>query len=383
MLLLVSNLQLTEAQLTAKREPVVVDYTDNDRYCFSEGLCAIQRDQMWGFMDTTGRVVIDFRFRNSGYETPVFKEGKCCVCVSTDGSDLKRIYIDPSGKALFQNQSFTGITPFSNGMAIVEKTETSKTPYLIFIDSFGKAVSGAISPGYTPGMKLEFRGFHEGLAAIFDERSNTWGFIHTKGRWAILPDRKYKSVGDFHEGLAFVQESSEGKWGAINLKGELIIPFIYDNRPSDFSEGLSAISDMEGKIGYIDKTGNVVIPFRYDPIANQNGLPFFQGNAIVCREDVYYSISATGKENLKIGDASSEIRMLKNGLIALKKWTKSEQWGIELLRTNGEVLFEPGDLYQLGEFENGLAHAQAKIKGINYNGFVNLDANFVILNANQ
>jgi hypothetical protein len=47
------------------------------------------------------------------------------------------------------------------------------------------------------------------------------------------------------------------------------------------------------------------------------------------------------------------------------------------------VILTPGTLYQLSEFNNGLAHAQAKINGINYNGFVNLDANVVILNENQ
>jgi len=70
-------------------------------------------------------------------------------------------------------------------------------------------------------------------------------------------------------------------------------------------------------------------------------------------------------------------------LVAYKKWMKSEIWAIGLIRTNGEVILAPGILYQISEFSNGLAHAKAKINGINYNGFVNLDANFVILNENQ
>jgi hypothetical protein len=75
--------------------------------------------------------------------------------------------------------------------------------------------------------------------------------------------------------------------------------------------------------------------------------------------------------------------MLQNGLIVFKKWLKTEIWGIGLIRTNGEVILTPGELYQLSDFSNGLAHAQAKINGINYNGFVNLDAKFVILNENR
>jgi len=382
-LLMVSNLQLTEAQSIVNKDVAVVSYTDNEKYQFSEGLCAIQHDRLWGFIDTTGNLVIDFRFRNNGYEIPSFHDGKCCVCIQTQSEDLKRIYIDKSGTTLFPNQEFSGITAFSNGLAIVEKTEFSRPPLLVLIDSLGKPLASAITPGYPLGMKLEFRGFHEGLAAICDSKTKAWGFINTKGKWAIQPESKYKVVGDFHDGLSIVQDATENKWGAINTIGELVIPFMYANRPADFSEGLSAVRNQEDKVGYIDKMGNLVIPFRYEPIVNQNGLPFIDGNTIVCRDGVYYSISATGKENLKIGDASFEIRMLQNGLVAFKKWMKEEIWAIGLIRTNGEVILTPGTLYQLSEFSNGLAHAQAKINGINYNGFVNLDANFVILNENQ
>jgi len=382
LLMVVFNIPLIIAQTVVNRDVATLAYNDNDKYRFNEGLCAIQRDQSWGFIDTTGNVVIDFRYRMNGNEIPVFHEGKCCVCIQTESDYLKRIYIDRVGNALFQNQSFSGITPFSNGLAIVEKTEALKPPYLILIDSLGKSIAGAITPGYSPGMKLEFRGFHDGLAAICDSKTKSWGFINTKGKWAIQPEASYKTVADFHEGMAFVQDASESKWGAINLKGELVIPFMYMNRPADFSEGLSAVKDADGRVGYIDKTGSLVIPFLYEPIINQTGLPFFEGNAIVCRDGAYYSIGTTGKENLKIGDASSDLWMLQNGLVAYKRWMKSEIWGIGLIRTNGELILAPGVINQLSEFGNGLAHAHAKINGINYNGFINLDANFVILNEN-
>src|SRR5659263_591458 len=93
-LMMVSNLQLTVAQSFVNKDVAVVSYEDNEKYRFSEGLCAIQRDQLWGFMDTTGKVVIDFRFRNNGYEIPAFHEGKCCVCIQTEQEELRRLYID-------------------------------------------------------------------------------------------------------------------------------------------------------------------------------------------------------------------------------------------------------------------------------------------------
>lgn len=379
---MVSNLQFAAAQTMTMDEVVLLSYVDNEHYRFSEGLCAIQRNELWGFIDTTGKVVIDFSFRSIGREIPTFKEGKCCIGKPSDAGDLKRIFIDKSGKALFSSQLFTGVTPFSGGMAIVEITDGAKTPYLTFIDSLGHTIPGAVTPDYSFGMKLEFRGFHDGLAAVRDGRSKNWGYINPKGKWAILPDAKYKTIGDFHHGLAIVQESSEGKWGAIDKKGNLIIPFIYPNRPGDFSDGLSAVKNEQDKVGYMDVMGNLVIPYLYDPLNNQNGFPFFEGNSIVGRDDSYYSIGLSGKENLKVGESSAEIRMMENGFIALKKWTNSNDWGIELIRTNGEVVLKPGSIQQLGEFANGLAYARAKINGINYSGFVRLDSNFVILNQN-
>lgn len=377
------HLQWATAQSVGSSEVAVISYDEHERYHFSEGLCAIQRNQLWGFIDTTGKVVIDFKFRNNSSEAPAFQEGKCCVCLQTEKEELKRMYIDQAGKYLFSNQAFSGITSFSNGIAIVEKSDPAKSSYLQLIDSLGKPLKAAVTPWYSPGMKLEFRGFFEDLAAICDAKSKGWGFINSKGKWAIPPETKYKIVGDFHDGMAFIQETTELKWGAINNKGELVIPFMYAYRPGDFSEGLSAVRNSEDQIGYMDKNGSLVIPYRYEPISNQNGLPFFEGNAIVSRDGFYYSITKDGKESLKIGDSSAEVRMLKNGLIAFKKWTKGAFWGIGLLRTNGEVVMAPEILTQLGEFGNGLAHAQAIIGGIKYNGFVNLDANFVILNENQ
>lgn len=383
LLTLAFHLQWTSALSAGSSEVAVISYDEHERYRFSEGLCAIQKDQLWGFIDTTGKVVIDFKFRNNSSEFPSFHEGKCCVCIQTDKEELKKMYIDRAGNALFSNQDFSGITTFSKGMAIVEKTDFSKTPYLQLIDSLGKPLKAVVTPGYSPDSKLEFRGFFEDLAAIYDDKSKGWGFINSKGKWEIHPESKYKQVGDFHDGMAFIQESSELKWGAINSKGALAIPFMYEHRPGDFSEGLSAVRNSEDQIGYMDKNGGLVIPYRYEPISNQNGLPFFEGNAIVSRDGFYYSITSDGKESIKIGDATAEVRMLLNGLIAFKKWTKGAFWGIGLIRTNGEVVLTPEILTQIGEFGNGLARAQAVIGGIKYSGFINLDANFVILNENH
>jgi len=243
--------------------------------------------------------------------------------------------------------------------------------------------SGAIAPGKAPGKNLEFRGFSEGLAPLYGNKPEGWGFINTKAQWAIQSNKKYAAVGAFHDGLAFVQESSEWKWGAINAKGELVIPFMYTNKPADFSEGLAAVRNQENKIGYIDKTGSLVIPCNYESITDDNGLPFVGGNTIANRAGNYYSLTASGQENQKVGDATAEIRMLSNGLLTYKKWINNNTWGIGLLRTNGEIMLLPKDLIFIGDYSNGLAYAKAKINNEFYNGFINQKGDFVILQENQ
>jgi hypothetical protein len=370
----VSKLNISE------RKKLVFD--DHVKYRFSEGLCAIQRNQQWGFIDTLGNVVIDFKYSCVGFEAPCFRDGICSICERLPNDELKRICIDKKGNSLFADKGFYAVTTFSKGIAIAERINQAQSSSLSFIDTLGLPVLGAIVPDYFPGMKLEFRGFQDGLAAVCDPVSKGWGYVNGKGRWALLPQTKYRTVGDFHEGLAFVQENVENKWGAINTKGELVIPFMYVNRPADFSGGLAAVKNSEEKVGYINSKGDLVIPYRYDCIVNEEGLPFIDGYAIVNRDGVYYSVSATGKEQKKIGDSTAEVRMLQNGLVLHKEWLESGIWGIGIARTNGEIVCAPNTIYEMGEFGNGLAYAKASIDGVLISGFINLKGDFVILQDN-
>jgi hypothetical protein len=216
-------------------------------------LFQIMRQNKWGFMDRTGRIVIAPSFTDERD----FFHGLAAVLMENGNWG----YINPSGKF-------------------------------------------AIEPRFD-----EVRDFLEELAPVRIGRK--WGYIDTAGRMVIEP--QYQSAGEFHEGLARVHVWSKvactngtftsddapfyafhlleddlsdlpgcfptgGKFGYIDKTGKVIVTprfFI----AQDFSEGLAAIrveESPESKFGYIDRTGKIVIPARF----NQGG-PFSEGLAAV------------------------------------------------------------------------------------------------------
>ncbi len=104
--------------------------------------------------------------------------------------------------------------------------------------------------------------FNEGLIAAESPDSGRWGYLGTRGQWAIQP--QFRRASTFHQGLARVQE--DGSWlvGFINKKGEYVIPPRFEDA-SDFDEyGLARfwvgrLGSKERRVGVIDQSGQVVL----------------------------------------------------------------------------------------------------------------------------
>lgn len=160
-----------------------------------------------GFIDSTGKVVIEPQFLQCGGRTG-FIDGLAVAC--TRDSD-KAGFIDKTGKFMIE-QKFSDARNFSEGLASVY---------------FG-----------------EFA-MHRG----YDEA----GFIDKTGKLVIEP--LFDDVMDFSEGLAAVRKG--GKSGFVDKTGKIVIPLQFDYA-FNFSEGLAAVY-INDKYGFIDKTGNFVI----------------------------------------------------------------------------------------------------------------------------
>ncbi|MCK9421191.1 MAG: WG repeat-containing protein [Bacteroidales bacterium] len=349
-------------------------FDDEDNYTFSDGMCALKKNELWGFIDTTGKVVIDFTLFKLGNKIPKFSSGIALMANQESSGMRMPVFIDKKGQQLFKPQKFSAATPFENGIAIVEKTnEKTRMRTYSFINKQGQPIPGAIEPGSGRGLSLELKPFHEGVTPLYNNKASACGFINSQGKW-VIPPTAYGETGDFGDGLVSVQNKVNWYWGYINKKGEVKVPFDYKKQPGVFSEGLAAVENSQEKVGFIDQNGKTVLPFIYE----EGRSPFNNGHAIVYLKDKapgYTIIDKSGNVVRKLGP--DPIQVFDNGWIYYKEWHK--KWAIGILSPDGKDILLPEYFTYIGEFANGLAYAVAIIDNKQVKGFINLNFDFVII----
>ncbi len=261
---------------------------------FSDGLAAISYDtaekvnndlklKKWGFIDKTGKIVIKPKFyRDCGIHCPKFSEG--LAAISAD-PNLKRYgFIDKAGKFVIQPK-FEWASNFNDGLARV--TVDGKTGY---INKQGEFV--------IPPIYFGAEDFSEGLAAV-THRPVSWFFIDKSG--ARLTNKSYQIVSPFSNGLARVQQ--DNRYEFIDKRGEAVLslqdPWKSYNDPKSiqayliqrkFSDERLVIRKDE-KFGFIDKTGNIVISPQFE-----EATPFYDGVALVKKVDKgYFFVNKSGE----------------------------------------------------------------------------------------
>jgi len=107
--------------------------------------------------------------------------------------------------------------------------------------------------------------FNEGLIAAESPGSGLWGYLDTRGNWAIRP--QFRRAWPFRYGMARVKEQgpSQGgsQYGFIDKSGEYVILPKFEN-VSDFDQdGLARFwvgrGSKERRVGVIDQSGQVVM----------------------------------------------------------------------------------------------------------------------------
>ena len=222
---------------------------------FREGYAAVRKDGLWGFIDTNGNLVIDYRFEDI---EGGFSEGKAPV-----KSNGKWIFIDMSGQQLF-DQTFENVRKFQEGYAAVEKGGKWG-----FIDQNGQVT---IEPIYEA-----VGNFSEGLAAVqmTIDGIAMWAYINP-GNEIVIDYYPYDAagnvsfqIGEFHDGHAYVTETIPC---LIDREGEMVLGLnsyflAGDNRNTNLD--IFPAYDYEDNMmtkevcGMMDIQGNVVVPFRF------------------------------------------------------------------------------------------------------------------------
>ncbi len=250
-----------------------------------------------GFIDKTGKVVIDFQYEIGSNG---FKNGLARVIKlgSINRDDGEQGYIDKAGNLVldFKRDYYAHVEDiygytdhYSDGLILVNDYNNKKS---LYIDQSGNVIID-VSSKY--GTYATFT-FSEGLTPI-NNNDKGIGFIDNKGN--VVIDFKYHSARPCSEGLMAVK--LDNKWGYINKKGELIIDYKYDE-VKEFSEGYAAVAKeiknsngfTDTYWGFIDKEGNEVVECKYSTVNK-----FSNGLALVKKGNIGAYIDTKG--NVVIG----------------------------------------------------------------------------------
>jgi hypothetical protein len=123
--------------------------------------------------------------------------------------------------------------------------------------------------------RINSKDYVDGMPIRFSE-DGLWGYGDSKGKVIVEP--YYFLAYEFtKEGIAAVADSTG--WVYIDTGGRILIrPFIFDNAPDMFREGLARFVE-NGRFGYFDEYGKVVIKAQFD-----FSTPFNEDLAAFCKE---------------------------------------------------------------------------------------------------
>ena len=219
---------------------------------FSEGLAAVHNAETCGWISHSGPISPqtfyliekDGRPVFTGLNASGFREGLSPVRIGK-----KYGYMDHTGKLLI-NARFDMAWQFAEGLAVVQTGDWHS-----FIDRSGKVV--------IRGSKyLDVHdSFTEGLARF--RKGTKFGFIDRSGKVVVPPI--YDNAGNFSEGLAAVNVGQDlngegGKWGYIDKTGHVVIDLQFI-RAEPFHNGIAMTGDphlIKSELAYIDRTGRYV-----------------------------------------------------------------------------------------------------------------------------
>ena len=292
-------------------------------YEFHGGLAKVRNENLWGFIDTTGKEIVPCKYEsveNVSSGLAIVKANRLYGAINSKGGEVIPC-------------KYNELTDFRNGFAAFALTNAEGFAKHGIIDSTGKII---IPCQYD---EISHYHFSEGFAVV--KLDKKYGLINRKGEVIIdlaynyitkvseglfcvtltgTPPHavyelqyglinqageevipcKYAKIWDFYEGLAAVQHAK--KWGFINKEGKEVIPCKYDNVNS-FQEGFAWVV-LNNKTTFIDKTGKEIIPFQYNAsfwedrgTIHYDPLYFYEGVAQVKspNNDKFGFIDTTGK----------------------------------------------------------------------------------------
>lgn len=226
-----------------KTGKVVIPFNYAYAFDFSEGLAAVTKDsEKYGFIDTSGNLIVDYKYINNDHQEMKFHDGIAAVC-----KDEGWGYIDKSGKEI-TSFKYEFASDFSEGLAGVYIDGS-----LGFIDKEGKEIIPFVWDCWTAIFK-------DGVAVV--EKDEKYYLIDKKNNQLCAINDGY----GMSEGLMITSTNENGSYknGFIDKYGKEVIPCIYDSAES-FSDGLARVV-KDGMCGFVDKNGNSTFDIKDEDV---------------------------------------------------------------------------------------------------------------------
>ncbi|MCP4600284.1 MAG: WG repeat-containing protein [Proteobacteria bacterium] len=322
----------------------------------SDALFPIAEDELWGFINGEGEVVVEPKYEMVGFFDHY--SGTAMIVIGD-----KSGYVDKSGNVVIEPQ-YSSAGKFSEGLAGVEIA--GKWGY---INVAGDTV---ISPQFDKALH-----FTEGFAAVniggsgdYWSCGGKWGYINKTGDIVVecIYDNSYQPVCDGYaivthgaeffdtvvEGSALHNVRRGGKERLIDTQGRIIREF-ENCHLGPFRESRAAISFDYDNYGYIDSSGQLVIDTIYEFAGS-----FYDGIAHVVEKGHAYFIDPEGNKVFDINielDTSPPI-WFSEGLAAFSGLDiGSSETKFGYMNSAGEIVVKPR-FDVAGSFEYGLAEVR-------------------------
>jgi len=206
---------------------------------FSEGLAVVKLDNDFGYIDSSGNLMIDYQFSQANE----FSKGLARVAENTDELGYNTnlwFLIDKDGNRVTENK-YTVIENFQDGFAFANLPNLENGGLLL--DESGKE--------HYRGKFLGNLGFKENVALVWTSTAEYY-FMDRDGY--NINGREYDYAHEFNDGLALVRVKD--LYGYIGKDGTILIDPIYEYA-TDFNSGFAVVRLPDESLSFvIDKNQN-------------------------------------------------------------------------------------------------------------------------------
>lgn len=282
----------------SKYKSICSEYSTVSEY--NNGLCKVQKDGLYGYIDSKGELVIPCEYNDAND----FCNGFAIVGMGKRSELFPGLesgeytYISKNNEKLFELGKYQQLYDFSEGMArvgVVEKSEDEWLP--------GEVKYGYINTNGEEVVCCKYSGakdFIQGLAAV--EEDGKWGFIGTDGQ--VVISTSFYEVYSFGDGIALVNRKDDYKddndWVGIDKSNNVLFSLADGLVPrGGYCDGLAKVgkkdknAECEKMYGYVDKEGKIAIQVKFEDADD-----FKDGIARVknCGGSRHYFINTTGEK---------------------------------------------------------------------------------------